>query len=67
MEIADLRGLTDEELATELENSEREMMNLRFRIATMQLSDVNSIKRTRKRISRIHTIIKERGLARAEK
>ena len=67
MEIDDLRGLTDEELATELEDSEREMMNLRFRIATMQLADVNSIKRARKRIARIRTITRERELARAER
>jgi len=66
MEIDDLRGLAEEELTTELDDSEREMMNLRFRVATMQLADVNSIKRARKRIARIHTIAREREMARTE-
>jgi ribosomal protein L29 len=67
MEIDDLRGLTDEELATELDDSERSMMNLRFRVATMQLADVSSIRRARKRIARIHTITREREMARTER
>ena len=67
MEIDDLRGLTDEELATELNDSEREMMNLRFRVATMQLADVNSIRRARRRVARIHTITREREMARTER
>ena len=65
MEIDDLKGLTDEELATELDDSHRELMNLRFRAATMQLSNVSEIKKTRKRIARIHTVMRERELARA--
>jgi large subunit ribosomal protein L29 len=65
MEIDDLRGLTDEELVDDLDETHRGLMNLRFRAATMQLTNVNEIKKGRKRIARIHTIARERELARA--
>ena len=63
MEIDDLRALTDVELAEELEESQRALMNLRFRDATMQLANVREIKKTRTRIARINTLIRERELA----
>ena len=63
MEIDDLRALTDAELAEELEESHRGLMNLRFRDATMQLANVREIKKTRTRIARINTLIRERQLA----
>lgn len=65
MEIDDLRALVDEDLATELEEAHRELMNLRFRVATMQLANVTQVKRVRKRIARINTIMTERELAKA--
>ena len=65
MEIDDIRAMTDEELQEDLDATHRALMNLRFRIATLQLANVNEIRRTRKRIARIHTVIRERELARA--
>ena len=65
MEIDDLRSLTDEELAEELGNSRRGLMNLRFRTTTMQTTNVKEIKGVRKRIARIYTIARERELAKA--
>ena len=65
MEIDDLRAMTDEELVTELGDSRRELMNLRFRAATRQLSNVYEIKKVRKRIARINTLNRERELARS--
>ena len=62
-EMDDLRGLSDPDLADELDNSQRALMNLRFRSATMQLSDVHSIRKARRRIARINTIMRERELA----
>ena len=62
-EISDLRGLNDEDLAEELTNSQRALMNLRFSAATMQLSDVQAISKARKRVARIYTIIREREMA----
>ncbi len=65
MEIDDLRALSDEDLATELYETHRELMNLRFRTATMQLANVNEIKKAKRRIARINTVARERELARA--
>jgi len=65
MEIDDLRALVDEDLATELDEAHRELMNLRFRVATMQLANVTQVKSVRKRIARINTIMTERELAKA--
>jgi large subunit ribosomal protein L29 len=65
MEIDDLRALTNAELAEELEESRRGLMNLRFRDATMQLTNVREIKKLRKRIARMNTLMRERQLAEA--
>tara|TARA_Y100000590_G_C15681422_1_gene999965 strand:+ start:1642 stop:1845 length:204 start_codon:yes stop_codon:yes gene_type:complete len=67
MEIDDLRAKTDDELQEELTESSREAMNLRFRVATMQLSDVSSMSRVRKRVARIKTILRERELSRGSR
>ncbi|MDP7579310.1 MAG: 50S ribosomal protein L29 [SAR202 cluster bacterium] len=64
MPIDDIRTMTDEDLVTELDDTHRELMNLRFQSETMQLSDVTQIKKTRKRIARINTVLRERELAR---
>lgn len=63
MEIDDIRALSDDELEDELADTHRALMNLRFRAATMQLADMNEVGRTRKRIARIKTVMRERELA----
>ena len=63
MEIDDIRALTDDELADELDATRRELMNLRFRTATMQLANTNEIRKARKRVARIKTVERERELA----
>ena len=62
MQIDEIRKLTDEELQKTLEDSERSLMNLQFRKATMQLSNVMEIKSARKDIAKIQTIIKQRQI-----
>tara|TARA_B100000745_G_scaffold178052_1_gene116624 strand:+ start:1561 stop:1764 length:204 start_codon:yes stop_codon:yes gene_type:complete len=61
-EIDDIRALNGEDLAEELESTQKDMMNLRFRVATMQLTNVNEIRMARKRIARIMTVIREREI-----
>ena len=62
MEIDDIRNLSDIELEEELSSVKRELMNLRFKVATMQLANVNEVSKTKKRIARIHTVKREREL-----
>lgn len=66
MAADETRTLGDDELAEELEETQKALMNLRFRAATMQLADVNEIKTSRRRVARIKTVLRERELARAE-
>ena len=65
MEIDDIRAMTDNELHEELDGTHQALMGLRFRIATMQLTNVNEIRKTRKRIARINTVLRERELAKS--
>ncbi len=60
MQIHEIRDLSNQQLQEELENSYKEMMNLRFRDATNQLTDTNQPKKTRKTIARLLTVIRER-------
>ena len=62
MRIHDLRQLPDQDLRQELENSLKELMNLRFRHATNQLSDSSQIGSAKKSIARVKTVIREREI-----
>ena len=62
MRISDVRELNDTELVKELGDQERALMTLRFRKATMQLTNTNELGNTRKAIARIKTVIRERSI-----
>jgi large subunit ribosomal protein L29 len=62
MRISEVRELNDTELNKELGDQERAMMNLRFRKATLQLTNTNELTNTRKTIARIKTVIREREI-----
>jgi large subunit ribosomal protein L29 len=62
MLINEIRALTDGQLKEELEETSRELMDLRFRAATNQLPDSNVPGTVRKSIARLKTVIRERQL-----
>lgn len=62
MQISEVRELKSDELQKEIENQERALMNLRFRSATMQLSDFTEIRKTRRTIARMQTVLREREI-----
>jgi large subunit ribosomal protein L29 len=62
MRISEVRELNDTELVKELGDQERAIMNLRFRKATMQLTNTNELGVTRKTIARIKTVLRERSI-----
>ena len=64
MEVHEIRNLSEQQLQEELENSYKELMNLRFRAATNQLTDTNQPRKTRKTIARLLTVIRQRELER---
>jgi len=59
----EVRGLSDEELAKQLEEARRELFNLRFRASTRQLVNHREISRAKKSIARMLTVMRERELA----
>ena len=62
MEIARARGLSDQELDAEIANARRHLYDLRFQLATRQLSDYSQISRTRRDIARLLTVQTERRM-----
>ncbi len=65
MRVQDIRALTDVQLDEELENSYRALQNLRFRLATKQLTNTAEMRSTRKTVARLKTIMRERELVRS--
>ncbi len=60
----EVRELSDTDLRKELDNSYRELLNVRFRLATKQMNNTSQLQAVRKNIARFHTIIRERELGR---
>ena len=63
MRIEEIRNIGTDNLLQELEGSERELFNLRFQKATQQLSDTTGLRKTRRNIARMKTVLRERELA----
>ena len=62
MDISRARELSDQELLTELAQARRQLYDLRFQLATRQLSDYSQIAQTRRSIARLLTVQTEREL-----
>lgn len=63
MYAKDIRKLSDEQILNAIEDAKEAMFNLRFQAASGQLEDVNALKRSRRDIARMKTILHERHLA----
>jgi large subunit ribosomal protein L29 len=62
MDIDKVRALTDTELFTELVTQRRSLYDLRFQLATRQLTDHSQLTQTRRSIARVLTVMTERDL-----
>jgi large subunit ribosomal protein L29 len=60
---ADLRAKTPDELKDQLVNLKKEQFNLRFQRATQQLEAPAQIKKVRRDIARVKTILGEKSAA----
>jgi len=67
MRANEMRGLSVEELKRELERRTRDLFNLRFRAQTEKLDDPSSIRKAKKDIARMKTVLRERELEAAGK
>ena len=59
---AELRNISDKELAAKLTEAKEELFNLRFQAATGQLESHGRLRTVRRDIAKIYTILREREL-----
>ncbi len=62
-QAVELREMSDEELATELEETHRQLFTNRLQLSTQQLANTSLARSSRRQIARIKTIQREREIA----
>jgi large subunit ribosomal protein L29 len=60
MRVDEIRKLNPEELKKQLDESYQELFNLRFRATLKQLTNYNELRKVRRDIARIKTIMRAR-------
>ena len=63
MKPAEIRELSDEQLAKKLEDGRAELFNLRFQMATSQLDNTARVKNVKRDIARVQTEMRARQIA----
>ena len=61
MKPSELRGKQPDELNKELESLLRAQFGLRMQVATQQLANTSQLKKVRRDIARVRTIMKEKS------
>ena len=61
--VDELRALSDEDLAKELEETYRQIFTTRLQLSTRQLANTSLARQSRRRLARIKTLQRERELA----
>ena len=64
MKPEEIRQMGDSDIARRLEDTQRELFNLRFRLATRQLNNTSEMRKVKKDIARLKTAIREREISR---
>ena len=62
MKLKEFREMSTDNLNKELEESHQELFNLRFRVATKQLVNHREVRRVKRKIARLKTLLTEREL-----
>jgi large subunit ribosomal protein L29 len=60
--LEEFRNLSKEDLEKQLEETHQELFNLRFRLETKQLVNHREVRRVKRKIARLKTLITEREL-----
>ena len=61
MEASELRGKSADDLQKELESLLRAQFGLRMQLATQQLANTSQLKKVRRDIARVRTVMKEKS------
>jgi large subunit ribosomal protein L29 len=67
MKAAELRNMSDDDLAGALRDSQKTLFDLRFQSATDRLETPSEIRKARRDIARIKTVQRQRELAKQPK
>ncbi|MEX2581991.1 MAG: 50S ribosomal protein L29 [Gemmatimonadota bacterium] len=62
MNAADVRELTEDEIASRIEQLQEELFRLRFRRATVELENPMLLRTIKRDIARLKTVLREREL-----
>jgi large subunit ribosomal protein L29 len=62
LKLKEFRDLGTDDLKKQLEDTHQELFNLRFRLATKQLVNHREVRRVKRNIARLETLLKEREL-----
>jgi large subunit ribosomal protein L29 len=65
MKASEMRGMTNEDLAAALRDTQKTLFDLRFQSATDRLETPSMIRKARRDIARIKTLQRERDLKKA--
>ena len=60
--LEEFRNLSKEDLEKQLEQTHEELFNLRFRLETKQLVNHREVRRVKKKLARLKTLITEKEL-----
>jgi large subunit ribosomal protein L29 len=62
VKLKEIRDLGTDDLKKQLEETHQELFNLRFRLATKQLVNHREVRRVKRNIARLETLLKEKEL-----
>ena len=62
MKLKEFRELSAEDLKKQLEETHQELFNLRFRVETKQLVNHREVRRVKRKIARLNTLLTEKEL-----
>ncbi len=66
MNVREIRGMVTDDIRRKVDETYEELFNLRFRLATKQLTNHREVRRAKRKIARIKTVLRERELAGAQ-
>jgi large subunit ribosomal protein L29 len=61
-DLKEYRNMSPADLAKELEESHQELFNLRLRVSTKQLANHREVRRVKRKIARLKTLLTEKEL-----
>jgi len=62
LKVEEILALSNEELVRQLDEAQKELFELRLRLSTKQLVNHREVRRVKKKIARLKTIMREREL-----